>query len=747
MAAERSFKNRFDDNDSDSTISDSLSLDMDTFNGNENIIKNTRKIEESRNTEYSDPLDFSLRSLQQRASMMRETKSPSVSSSRMRLRENRSPSKVYEDTLIIEKKIKGFGLFSEDLEWILMGLLRDNEEMKNIIKIGFKEVEREMQEMDDWMKNENKARIKESLELKHMLNNQYDEMDEKMMKLDKSVKNKLYEVTENVDAALTDMKVKIYQDIENQLDERIPDIEGRLNDMNAKMSLVFSDQREKLDELTKTIKINQGETEQKFNQVKQELCKTIEENMDDTTKAVVTLRKEIVEEVKDEKEDRIREQKMILSNIEKINLSANENMSEMESKYKYFDGKLESEVDSLKSALCEKEMKIAKNEEITAKTISELKNNIEQSLNAQEGKANEQFSNARDALSKTIEQTTADINCLHSKIDEETGKLNSVISIHEQKITSTSDKLNEEIKLVKGKIESQQDQQSITNNMIKTNFETMKSNFEENLKESETCLKEKIQTTSKSMKDDMRNISGKINTEITLVNELIDKEKTDILKNIETFCATLEGNVQSHLQKNNNELEMLTLKLSNERKEVEIELREDKNESLHENTFVNMLNYLGKKMSNIQSRIDMEADKTRESQKDLQVLLFKRQEDLESSLETSRLEGKQELDADKTKMLESIEQSESALVSKLSDLEVDLLAKQQESDLQLVDLRTKLEDQLQSFLSNVRLPLSISFCAFRDNDYSGKGEDYLTFTGCSINYGGAMDHKYVLYYC
>merc|ERR1711874_592560 len=99
MAAERSFKNRFEDDDSDSTISDSLSLDMDTFNGNENLTKNKKKISDSRSTDYSDPLDFSLRSLQQRASLMRETKSPSVSSSRMRIRENRSPSKVYEDTL------------------------------------------------------------------------------------------------------------------------------------------------------------------------------------------------------------------------------------------------------------------------------------------------------------------------------------------------------------------------------------------------------------------------------------------------------------------------------------------------------------------------------------------------------------------------------------------------------------------------------------------------------------------------
>merc|ERR1711892_872359 len=329
--------------------SDSLSLNMDTFNKNEYLTKKAKKRSEARNSEHSDPLDFSLRSLQQRASSIRDTKSPSVSSSRMRIRENRSPSKVYEDTLIIEKKIKGFGLFSEDLEWILMGLLRDNEEMKNIIKIGFKEVEREMQEMDDWMKNENKLRIKEGLEIKHILNNQYDEMDEKIMKLDKGVNNKLYEATEQFDAALTDMKFKVYQDIENQLDERIPDIDGRLNDMNAKMSLVFSDQREKLNELDKTVKTNEHETEIKFNQMKQDLSKTIDENMDDTTKAVVTLRKEIVEEVKDEKEERIREQQMILSNIEQINITAKENLNKLQSKNVYLDGKINSEIDDLKS--------------------------------------------------------------------------------------------------------------------------------------------------------------------------------------------------------------------------------------------------------------------------------------------------------------------------------------------------------------------------------------------------------------
>ena len=58
------------------------------------------------------------------------------------------------------------GLFSENLEHILTALLRDNEELKDILKIGFKEVEREMAEMDTWMRSENSARMRENDELR-----------------------------------------------------------------------------------------------------------------------------------------------------------------------------------------------------------------------------------------------------------------------------------------------------------------------------------------------------------------------------------------------------------------------------------------------------------------------------------------------------------------------------------------------------------------------------------------------------
>ena len=158
-------------------------------------------------------------------------------SSRQRIRENRSPSKVYEDALIMERKIKSFGLFSEDLSWILMGLLKDNEEMKNIIKIGFKEIEREMSEIDESNKNEIKHRTKENLELRHLLSAKTCEIDEQVSKLEKQMNVKMFSIKSQVDDSMAALKEDVNKQIDKVLDDKMPDVDGRLNDMSAKMSL------------------------------------------------------------------------------------------------------------------------------------------------------------------------------------------------------------------------------------------------------------------------------------------------------------------------------------------------------------------------------------------------------------------------------------------------------------------------------------------------------------------------------
>ena len=166
------------------------------------------------------------------------------------MREGRSPSKVcfnfqtiglhfnfkvYEDTLVIERKIRGFGLFSEELEWILMALLKDNEELKNIVKVGFKEVEREMQDMDDVMKKENSARANEVKQVQHLLNEQRDDVETRLAKVEKDLKSQMSNMAEQCDDALKNMRIKFMKEIDETLEERIPDINGRFRIILSKI--------------------------------------------------------------------------------------------------------------------------------------------------------------------------------------------------------------------------------------------------------------------------------------------------------------------------------------------------------------------------------------------------------------------------------------------------------------------------------------------------------------------------------
>ena len=41
----------------------------------------------------------------------------------------------------------------------------------------------------------------------------------------------------------------------------------------------------------------------------------------------------------------------------------------------------------------------------------------------------------------------------------------------------------------------------------------------------------------------------------------------------------------------------------------------------------------------------------------------------------------------------------------------------------------------------MKIPLSLCFTAFKDDEYFGKGEENLKFSGCSLNTEDVMDPK------
>ena len=120
-----------------------------------------------------------------------------------------------------------------------MALLKDNEELKNIVKVGFKEVEREMQDMDDVMKKENSARAREVSQMQHLLNEQRDEVETRLGKVEKELKGQMSSMVEQCDDALKNMRIKFMKEIDETLEERIPDINGRYSSPSVPQSAIL----------------------------------------------------------------------------------------------------------------------------------------------------------------------------------------------------------------------------------------------------------------------------------------------------------------------------------------------------------------------------------------------------------------------------------------------------------------------------------------------------------------------------
>ena len=118
-----------------------------------------------------------------------------------------------------------------------MGLLKDNEDLKNIIKVGFKEIEREMSEIDESNRKETSIRMKENLELKQMLNNKNNEVEERISKIEQDVKLKHQNMKLQLHSTIEAFKDDVGRQIEATIAVKLPDVDEKINDMNAKMSL------------------------------------------------------------------------------------------------------------------------------------------------------------------------------------------------------------------------------------------------------------------------------------------------------------------------------------------------------------------------------------------------------------------------------------------------------------------------------------------------------------------------------
>ena len=161
----------------------------------------------------------------------------------------------------------------------------------------------------------------------------------------------------------------------------------------------------------------------------------------------------------------------------------------MESKQAFLNSKLTSELDMVKESLTENCNNLTTLEDKTQEKMANLEDKMDSTICAQETKFDAKFENVREALAKTIEKTSEDINLLDKKVNEETLKMKKDIVANEERIAKEAETVNDKQRNIMERLDTQGETQSKTNDIIKANFDTIKSNFETNLRETDGALK------------------------------------------------------------------------------------------------------------------------------------------------------------------------------------------------------------------------------------------------------------------
>ena len=163
--------------------------------------------------------------------------------------------------------------------------------------------------------------------------------------------------------------------------------------------------------------------------------------------------------------------------------------TEMESKQAFLNSKLTSELDMVKESLTENCNNLTTLEDKTQEKMANLEDKMDSTICAQETRFDAKFENVREALAKTIEKTSEDINLLDKKVNEETLKMKKDIVANEERIAKEAETVNDKQRNIMERLDTQGETQSKTNDIIKANFDTIKSNFETNLRETDEALK------------------------------------------------------------------------------------------------------------------------------------------------------------------------------------------------------------------------------------------------------------------
>jgi hypothetical protein len=250
--------------------------------------------------------------------------------------------------------------------------------------------------------------------------------------------------------------------------------------------------------------------------------------------------------------------------------------------------------------------------------------------------------------------------------------------------------------------------------------------------------------------------------EAKLLQDAMDREKAEMAERMEALQNNIkedsskfsEGNEslkkdnQKLLEQMEKERQELEQKLAQDKANLERKLLEDSNRLEQEKA--DMAEKLAKENELLAQKMHEEKAKQSEEKNEILQLYEKVQRDIEArKQETQKLKDQMQTEqadvrefisrgTSQFRELLDIEKKDRATQMAETQSDLEALMDKTESDSHQIELMQRIIQDVEYMAVT---PLSVYFTAHRAEPYTGGGEEFLTFDGCSVNVGNAMDAK------
>ena len=223
--------------------------------------------------------------------------------------------------------------------------------------------------------------------------------------------------------------------------------------------------------------------------------------------------------------------------------------------------------------------------------------------------------------------------------------------------------------------------------------------------------------------------------------DIVKKEKVERERAVETVKRRIEDEKQELQETIDRDRNNMTKKMNEEHdqrriEQLEVQQRLENTEKSGKNDIAELFN-----------RVKRYEDEARIDNDEVRQAVTRTASSLEEKVIRDKKELRDILEHETSDLGRRVDKCNIERLNESADIQAKICMLGNSASRHLESLKMALHRETQNMIELSSKPGSITFCAYRDEDYTSTEESYVTFTGCTVNFGNGFIPKSGVFQC